>query len=218
MTPPIWPREDDIGQKRNQKTIEIESAFQRRDSNEGATTGTATIDDESAQDDNESISTGSKQSRDNEMGSNSKDKSIKAWAKSVSAAAAAIAMEDQISENCGENLGCYRDAAEKRHYEWLATHEGRAFSKRLAAAADRDTTSVLGYVHWTFPDQSVEDQYPSYIMARSLDDVIIGYAKSSSSSSPIQVQVSFLSVDIFEGIKIYLPHVECLLDPFCFVV
>ena len=81
-----------------------------------------------------------------------------------------------------------------------------------------DTTSVLGYVHWTFPDQSVEDQYPSYIMARSLDDVIIGHTRSSFSSSPIQVQVSFLLVDIFEVIKIYLPHVECLVDPFCFVV
>ena len=24
----------------------------------------------------------------------------------------------------------------------------------------------MGYVHWTFPDQTVEDQYPSYLMAR----------------------------------------------------
>ena len=54
MTPPIWPPEDDIGQKRKQKTIEIKSAFQRRDSNEGATTGTAAIDDESALDVDES--------------------------------------------------------------------------------------------------------------------------------------------------------------------
>mmetsp|Transcript_23353 Transcript_23353/g.30296 ORF Transcript_23353/g.30296 Transcript_23353/m.30296 type:complete len:949 (+) Transcript_23353:600-3446(+) len=34
-------------------------------------------------------------------------------------------------------------------------------------AADTDT-AVLGYVHWTFPDQAVEDQYPSYLMAKRL--------------------------------------------------
>ena len=39
--------------------------------------------------------------------------------------------------------------------------ETRAFH----AAADGDP-AVMGYVHWTFPDQTVEDQYPSYIMAR----------------------------------------------------
>ena len=34
-------------------------------------------------------------------------------------------------------------------------------------AADADD-AVLGYVHWTFPDQPVEDQYPSYLMAKRL--------------------------------------------------
>ena len=30
----------------------------------------------------------------------------------------------------------------------------------------RPDPSCMGYVHWTFPDQTVEDQYPSYLMAR----------------------------------------------------
>jgi hypothetical protein len=54
------------------------------------------------------------------------------------------------------------------HCAWLASREGLAFSQRLTAAADRDPL-VLGYVHWTFPDQTVEDQYPSFMMVRPGD-------------------------------------------------
>lgn len=35
-------------------------------------------------------------------------------------------------------------------------------------ASARDDPCVLGYVHWTFHDQPVEDQYPSYMMARAV--------------------------------------------------
>jgi len=79
--------------------------------------------------------------------------------------------------------GGFRDAEEAAHVAWLQTPSGEAFAARLAAAADRDTRAVLGYVHWTFPDQTVEDQYPSYMMARTLDDLPSGDDGSSSSSS-----------------------------------
>ena len=78
--------------------------------------------------------------------------------------------------------GGYRDAEEAAHVAWLQTPTGEEFAARLAAAADRDTRAVLGYVHWTFPDQTVEDQYPSYMMARTLDDLPLGGWPSSSSS------------------------------------
>eukprot|EP00635_Sarcinochrysidales_sp_CCMP3193_P013538 CAMPEP_0118903160 /NCGR_PEP_ID=MMETSP1166-20130328/8140_1 /TAXON_ID=1104430 /ORGANISM="Chrysoreinhardia sp, Strain CCMP3193" /LENGTH=1126 /DNA_ID=CAMNT_0006842385 /DNA_START=38 /DNA_END=3418 /DNA_ORIENTATION=+ len=42
-----------------------------------------------------------------------------------------------------------------------------AVARDFEHAADADD-AVLGYVHWTFPDQPVEDQYPSYLMARRL--------------------------------------------------
>jgi len=42
-------------------------------------------------------------------------------------------------------------------------------ARAVTKAADKDP-SVLGYVHWTFPDQTVEDQYPSYMMAMRLGE------------------------------------------------
>ena len=45
-----------------------------------------------------------------------------------------------------------------------------AETKLFHAAADADH-KVMGYVHWTFPDQQVEDQYPSYLMARRVRPV-----------------------------------------------
>jgi len=45
--------------------------------------------------------------------------------------------------------------------DWDLDEETRNFHR----AAETDP-SCMGYVHWTFPDQTVEDQYPSYLMAR----------------------------------------------------
>ena len=38
----------------------------------------------------------------------------------------------------------------------------------------------MGYVHWTFPDQTVEDQYPSYLMARRVRPLGDGVLKTTA--------------------------------------
>ena len=89
-----------------------------------------------------------------------KEMSVKKWVKAFAAAAAAAAAEDE-SEGDSECTWAISRHFGKTALRVACHGRGRSFSARLAAAADRDTTSVLGYVHWTFPDQSVEDQYPS---------------------------------------------------------
>jgi hypothetical protein len=182
MVPPVWPAEDEVKpivKQQPKKSNSASAVIEATAANEGAVKS----DDGSGsreivlQQSEPSVPEAS----DMDAGS-PKEMSVKKWVKAFAAAAAAAAAEDESEGDSGA-LGRYRDISEKRHYEWLATEEGRSFSARLAAAADRDTTSVLGYVHWTFPDQSVEDQYPSYIMARSLDDIVVGLATTDTEMS-----------------------------------
>lgn len=49
--------------------------------------------------------------------------------------------------------------------EDLQRIENDEVAVEFEVAADLDKQTVMGYVHWTFPDQPVEDQYPSYLMA-----------------------------------------------------
>ena len=53
--------------------------------------------------------------------------------------------------------------ASKRHTHAHGVARGSPSPRTQAAETD---PSCMGYVHWTFPDQTVEDQYPSYLMAR----------------------------------------------------
>lgn len=54
------------------------------------------------------------------------------------------------------------------------------------ATANDDTQVVMGYVHWTFPDQPVEDQYPSYLMAMRLRQHPAAHALEQSADAALE--------------------------------
>ena len=51
-------------------------------------------------------------------------------------------------------------------------------------AAETDP-SCMGYVHWTFPDQTVEDQYPSYLMARRVRPLGDGVLRATADDAAV---------------------------------
>ncbi|KAJ8613688.1 hypothetical protein CTAYLR_003159 [Chrysophaeum taylorii] len=63
--------------------------------------------------------------------------------------------------------------------------DDRRIREDFEAAADADSLAVMGYVHWTFPDQPVEDQYPSYLMALRLRDRPVRAALSAAADAAL---------------------------------
>lgn len=84
---------------------------------------------------------------------------IVAYAKRVERHVKAVLNESKAAKpqlwGLSSQLEAYSDAKLRNEFE---------------AAADADVATVMGYVHWTFPDQPVEDQYPSYLMGLRLRD------------------------------------------------
>jgi hypothetical protein len=96
-----------------------------------------------------------------------------------------------------------QEKEDQLHYQWMQSEEGVAFAQRMKVAADKDK-NVLGYVHWTFPDQTIEDQYPSYMMARRLNPADNNPSPdnnpSSSSSGPsVVVPATMVSPEVGGG-------------------
>ena len=129
MVPPVWPAEDEVKpivKQQPKKSNSASAVIEATAANEGAVKS----DDGSGsreivlQQSEPSVPEAS----DMDAGS-PKEMSVKKWVKAFAAAAAAAAAEDESEGDSGA-LGRYRDISEKRHYEWLATEEGRSFSAR----------------------------------------------------------------------------------------